>query len=40
MRYNKNSFIFKFSMIDLVGFDVYMSQIVKMKSLIYSYSNG
>ena len=32
MRYHKNSFIFEFSMINSVGFDVYMSQIMMMKS--------
>ena len=32
MRYHKYSFIFRFSMINLVGFDVYMSQIMMMES--------
>ena len=32
MRYYKYSFIFGFSMVYLVGFDVYMSQIMMMES--------
>ena len=40
MRYRKNSFIFIISMVDLVGFDVYMSHIVKIKFRTLTTSSG
>ena len=35
MRYHKNSFIFVISMADLVGINVYMSNITILKILIW-----
>ena len=40
MRYHKCLFTFVISMVDLVGFDVYMSQIMTMKFRTLITSSG
>ena len=40
MRYHKNSFVFVISMVDLVGINVYMSNITILKILTLVPSSG